>query len=224
MLPGAGLGVIDHRGEPKVAYHYLKRALSPVAVWMTDEGVNGVAVHVANDRPEPLRARVRVALYRDLEASVAEAVEDLELPGWSAEERTVEGMLGRFVDAAWAYRFGPPSHDAIVATVGRSDRVISRAFMFPAGLPAARRPLAQLGLEADAERDQDGSVAVRVRSRALAYGVRISAAGFAPEHDCFSLEPGGEQLVRLIAASPETRFAGATLTALNLRGVVSVGR
>ncbi|HEY6397471.1 MAG TPA: hypothetical protein VIX82_08470, partial [Solirubrobacteraceae bacterium] len=91
MLPGAGLGVIDHRGDPKVAYHYLKRALSPVAVWMTDEGVNGVAVHVANDRPEPLRGRLRIALYRDLEATVAEASEELELAARSTALRSVEG-------------------------------------------------------------------------------------------------------------------------------------
>ena len=62
MLPGAGLGVLDHRGLPKVAYHYLRRALAPVAVWTRDEGVGGVAVHVANDRPEPLQARLRRGL------------------------------------------------------------------------------------------------------------------------------------------------------------------
>ena len=57
MIAGAGLGVLDHRGAPKVAYHYLRRALAPVAVWMTDEEVNGVDVHVANDRPGDLAAR-----------------------------------------------------------------------------------------------------------------------------------------------------------------------
>ena len=55
LVPGAGWGVLDHRGEPKVAYHHLRRALAPVAVWITDEGLDGVAVHVANDLPVPLR-------------------------------------------------------------------------------------------------------------------------------------------------------------------------
>ncbi len=225
MLPGAGLGVVDHKGMPKVAYYYLKRALSPVAVWMTDEGVNGVMVHVANDRPEPLRARLRVVLYHDLEARVATASEELELGGRSGTQRTVEGLLGRFVDAAWAYRFGPPSQDAIVTTLergGSSSVVISRSVRFPAGLPPAREPLARLGLEAGAELGEDGAAAVRVRSRALAYGVRIRAAGYLPEDDCFTLEPGGEQLVAMRPAAPQARFTGATLTALNLDGAVNI--
>jgi beta-mannosidase len=223
MRPGAGLGVIDHRGYPKVPYHYLRRALSPVAVWMTDEGVNGVAVHVANDRAEPLRGRLRIALYRDLEATVAEASEDLELPARSVAERSVEGLLGRFADAAWAYRFGPPTHDAIVATLegAEASAPISRAFMFPAGLPIIRKPLGLLGLEAAAE-PEEGGVAVSVRSRTLAYGVRIGAAGFVPDDDCFSLEPGREKVVRLIPAKREARFAGGTLTAINLQGAVSI--
>jgi beta-mannosidase len=70
LLPGAGWGVIDHRGVPKLAYHHLKRALAPVAIWTVDEGLGGVVVHVANDRPQPLSASLRVALYRDGEVRV----------------------------------------------------------------------------------------------------------------------------------------------------------
>ncbi|MDQ6822657.1 MAG: glycoside hydrolase family 2 protein [Actinomycetota bacterium] len=225
MLPGAGLGVIDHKSMPKVAYYYLKRALSPVAVWMTDEGVNGIMVHVANDRPEPLRARLHIALYRDLESRVAAASEDLELGARSGTQRTIEGLLGRFVDAAWAYRFGPPSQAAIVTTLqrgGSSSMVISRSVRFPAGLPTAREPLDRLGLEADTELGQDGATSVRVRSRALAYGVRVRAPGYVPEDDCFTLEPDGEHVVEMRPATPQARFSGATLTALNLDGAVNI--
>ena len=55
LVPGAGLGRARPSRRPKVAYHHLRRALAPVAVWSTDEGLDGVDVHVANDRPEPLR-------------------------------------------------------------------------------------------------------------------------------------------------------------------------
>ena len=71
LLPGAGWGLIDHRGVPKLAYHHLKRALAPVAVWTVDEGLGGVVAHVANDRPAPLSASLRVALYRDREHRVS---------------------------------------------------------------------------------------------------------------------------------------------------------
>ncbi len=79
MLPGAGLGVLDHRGLPKVAYHHLRRALAPIAVWTTDEGLTGVAIHVANDIGRPLRGTLRVALYRDREIPVAERTVELSM-------------------------------------------------------------------------------------------------------------------------------------------------
>ena len=61
-VPGAGWGAVDVHGRPKAAYWYLRRALAPVAVWMTDEGTNGVAVHVANDTRLAVEATSRVAL------------------------------------------------------------------------------------------------------------------------------------------------------------------
>ncbi len=58
LVPGAGWGLIDAGGMPKPAYHVLRRACLPRAVWSTDEGLDGIDVHVANDAPEPLVRRV----------------------------------------------------------------------------------------------------------------------------------------------------------------------
>ena len=169
-VDGAGLGVLDHRGAPKVAYHYLRRALAPVAVWMTDEEVNGVDVHVANDRPGELAAGLRLALYRDGAARVADAETEVRLAGHETQRFSVEQLVGTFVDAAWAYRFGPPAQDAIVATLhgaggrdGEGDgdgEVLSQAFFFPAGRPTERRSAAELGLRVSASED-----ALRLRDR-----------------------------------------------------------
>ncbi|HEY5317717.1 MAG TPA: hypothetical protein VIJ20_07035 [Solirubrobacteraceae bacterium] len=225
MAPGAGLGVLDHRGVPKVAYHHVRRALAPVAVWTTDEGVAGVAVHAANDRPEPLRARLRVALYRDLEACVAQAEEELEIAPHGSARRSVEGVLGRFVDAAWAYRFGRPGHDAIVVSLqapGEPGELLSQCFTFPAGRPAGREPAERLGIETASREGPGGSVALTVRSRRLAYGVRVSTPGFVADDDAFSVEPGGERVVRLRPRDAETSFGGGSLTALNLDGPVPI--
>ncbi|HSP20070.1 MAG TPA: hypothetical protein VLQ79_11180, partial [Myxococcaceae bacterium] len=176
MAPGAGLGVLDHAGQPKVAYHHLRRILAPVAVWTTDEGVNGVAIHVANDRGQPLSAALRLALYRDGEVQVAQAVEPIMLDAHRTLRRSVEGMIGRFVDAAWAYRFGPPSHDAIVISLERDladgsvaddpPEVLSQSVRFPAGPPGSRESAAQLGLSATFER-RAGHPRLALRSRRL---------------------------------------------------------
>ena len=223
MIAGAGLGVLDHRGAPKVAYHYLRRALAPVAVWMTDEEVNGVDVHVANDRPGELEARLRVALYRDGAARVAEAETELRLAGHETRRLSVEGLVGTFTDAAWAYRFGPPAQHAIIATLHRAgtddppgaDDVASQAFFFPAGRPTERRAAAELGLRASVSEDR-----LRLQADRLVYGVRISAPGFSPVDDAFSVEPGAGRTVALRREDPEARGESAVITALNLEDQV----
>ena len=222
MLPGAGLGVLDHRGAPKVAYHYLRRALAPVGVWMSDEEVNGVDVHVANDRPGSLDARLRVALYRDGSARVAQAETELALGPHEIRRLSVEGLLGGFFDAAWAYRFGPPAHHAIVATLhpDRDGEPLSQAFHYPAGRPTEPRPASELGVRITAaDTDGEGGV-VRLASDRLLYGVRIHAPGFAADDDAFSLEPGVERRLRLRREDPAAGVHSVTVTALNLQDAV----
>jgi beta-mannosidase len=220
MLAGAGLGVLDHRGLPKVAFAYLRRAMAPVAVWSTDEGVNGVAIHVANDRGAALRTQLRVTLYRDLETPVAESIEELELAAHGHALLSVEALLGRFTDAAWAYRFGPPAADAIFMTLESGDPAapLSQTVRYPASLPSSREPVARIGLEATCEGGSDGAVTITVRTELLAYGVRVQAPGFVADDDCFSLEPGGRRRLRLVPLAPENEFKGATLSALNAHG------
>jgi beta-mannosidase len=218
LAPGAGWGVLDHRGEPKVAFHHLRRALAPVAVWTTDEGLGGVAIHVANDHPDPLSARLRVSLYRDLEQQVGEALEPLELEGHGAHESNVETLLGQFVDAAWAYRFGPPAQDLVVASVERDGDLLAQSVRFPAGRPAAAEAPGRIGLEASAQSLPGGTVRLTVSSRRLAYGVRVHVPGFVPADDAFAIEPGAIRSVMLRPRTPDAAFAGGALTALNVRG------
>src|SRR5262249_3852218 len=70
---GAGWGVVAADGTPKAAYFYLKRALAPVAAHISDEGNNGLSLHVVNDRPEPLAAELEISLFRAGEISVGGA-------------------------------------------------------------------------------------------------------------------------------------------------------
>jgi beta-mannosidase len=226
LAAGAGWGIVDHRGEPKVAYHHLRRALAQVAVWTTDEGLNGVSVHVANDRPEPLQARLRVSLYRDLELQTHEAAETIELPGRSNAAYDVEQLLGHFVDASWAYRFGPPPHDLLVASLERQgeqgNELVSQSIRFPAGRPVSPESAERLGLAAEAETLADGTVRVRLQSRRFAYGVRLHVAGFTSDDDAFSIEPQGERVVLLRPRELTGDFSGGALTALNLEGRVRI--
>ena len=54
----------DSRGCPKAPYYYLKRVLSPLALLVTDEGLNGVSLHAVNDRGNAIAATLSVILHR----------------------------------------------------------------------------------------------------------------------------------------------------------------
>ncbi len=194
LAPGAGWGLLDHRGDPKAALAALAPVLAPVAVWTTDEGLAGIAVHVANDRPERLSTTLRVTLYRDGEQIVGEATAPVEVPGHGSWSGDVETLLGRWVDAAYAYRFGPPQHDLVVAALDDLGLASARE---PAGRSAARLPADVLGIEI-----ADGVLTSR---RAL-LGARLAGG---PQ---FVVEPGRPYRVR----------GEGPLTARNLAGCVPI--
>jgi len=226
LMPGAGWGLVDHSGEPKEALRALHGVLAPTAVWLTDEGLAGVGVHVANDGPEPLAATLRVALYADCERQVGEAREELRLDPHSSVSQDLETMLGGFVDASWAYRFGPPAQDLIVASLehgageGGASTPISQAAFFPAGRQAAAEPAERLGLELEAAPAGDG-VEVRLRSRRLLYAARIEARGYAAADPWFCVEPGVERTLVLEREAGEEPASTVAVSALNLRGRLS---
>jgi beta-mannosidase len=124
VVPGAGWGLLDHEGRPKPAALALAPVLQPVAVWIVDEGLNGLDVHVANDGPDDLDARLVVGLLRE-DGSLGETASvDLRLPAHGHHSAGVEALLGRFADASYAYRFGLPPHAGVraVLTVDGTER------------------------------------------------------------------------------------------------------
>ena len=230
LLPGAGWGLIDNRGIPKTAYHHLKRVLAPVAVWTVDEGLDGVVVHVSNDRSVPLVASLRVTLYRDRELRVEDVITPVELEPHSQREWNIETIVGRFVDAAWAYRFGPPEQDAIVVGLERDAglavgaETISHAVRFPAGRPLERESPEQLGLAIDVASLTDGGVRLRCSSTRLVYGVHLDTPGFLPSDDGFFIEPGVAHSVTLRPNGQVGTLEQCTLGAVNMDGQLELQR
>jgi beta-mannosidase len=227
LMPGAGWGLVDHAGTPKAAWHHLRRALAPRAVWMTDEGLGGVGVHVANDASEPLAATLRIGLYRDGEQRVGESERSLELGPHEDASFDLEALLGRFADVSWAYRFGPPAQDLIVASLKRGGaevgghgeaETIGQAFYLPAGHTAEALAPKDLGIDARVEAGRGKDLSVQLTARLLVTGLRLEVDGYLPADDWISLEPGVERRVEL--RRQRAGVAGSTLTlrALNLRG------
>ncbi|WP_205474942.1 hypothetical protein [Nocardioides sp. SYSU D00038] len=127
LEPGAGWGLLDHTGRPKPAALALAPVLQPTAVWLVDEGLNGVDVHVANDRPEAVVATLAVELLRADGSAADSASEAVVVPPHGHLRRTVDTMLGRWADSAYAYRFGSPQHAAVRATLTGADGTVREA-------------------------------------------------------------------------------------------------
>lgn len=227
LRPGAGWGIVDHSGRPKVAYHHLRRVLAPVSVWLTDEGLRGMDIHVANDGPDPLEATLRITLYQDLHEPVEQASVLVALPPHGSVTYGVESLLGRFVDVGFAYRFGPPAFDVVVASLEHGPRpgesLIANAFRFPVRRVLSSEPAARLGLTATVTTDGEENVWLELASTRLVQGIRVHAPGFVPADDAFTLEPGVERTVALHHSGEGTPGADLTLSALNLVGSLRLG-
>jgi beta-mannosidase len=127
VVPGAGWGLLDADGRPKPAALALAPTLQPTAVWLVDEGLNGLDVHVAHDGCEPDEATLLVELLRDDGSAGESAEEAWELAPHSHRVRSVEALLGRFADVTYAYRFGPPQHAGVRARLTTASGITREA-------------------------------------------------------------------------------------------------
>lgn len=195
LAPGSGWGVIDHAGEPKAAFYALKRAFRPVQLTLTDEGVNGLAIHLINDTAAPRAAHVELTCLRDGQVPILTATREVTLPPRSAEALSAFDLLGAFFDLTYAYRFGAPEHDAVVARlIGADGRLLAETVHFPEGR-GRLRPAPNV--EVRTERDDDGWSLV-VSTDRLAQSIHIADGAFRAEDDGFHLTPGRERRIRMI--------------------------
>jgi beta-mannosidase len=218
LWPGAGWGILDAAGEPKSAYWYLKRALAPVALLSADEGLNGLWLHVVNDTIEPIEASLRIALYRNGIVHGRPARTMLSIPARGYRSIHADAVFDGFLDLTYAYRFGPPAHDVVAATLRdrTTDALRAVACHFPNTLPAA--PVTDLGLTARVEPIESGYALVLDTER-FAHAVAIDIDGWIPDDNYLHIEPGE---TRRVGLRPTTSGAAphGTVLALNGRSAV----
>lgn len=223
LEPGSGWGLLDSDGRPKAAWHHLRRAVAPIAVWLVDEGLNGLAVHVANDAADTLAASLRISLYREEQLLVGEVETEIVVGPHSLLERDVEDLLGRFVDIGYAYRFGELQQDTVVATLHRGGNELSKTFHSTIrGVRRKRVGAEELGLRAHASVAGDGALAIRIAAKRLVRGVRLEAPGFEAEDNSFDLEPARERTVVARPNSPNAVPSSVSVKALDLEGELEV--
>jgi len=215
LWPAAGWGIIDSSGIPKAAYYFLKRLWQNCQITLTDEGLNGLHLHVTNETAEPLIGSVEVQLLKEPSTLVVRGEVPLQLAGRSRQMLNVDEIVGGFYDVSYAYRFGPPHHDVVMATLYDADRqVLSEAFHFV----RRREPavVSTVAIEASAEMTSETNCRVTLCCDRFLHGVRLSAKGFLPDDNYFHLTPRRKKVVTFSAIGNLQREFRADVEALNV--------
>lgn len=196
LLPGAGWGVIDAAGRPKSAWHALRQVWQPLQVLLTDEGLNGLHVHAINESAQPRTVRLRLRCLRDGEAVAAQAEQTLTLQPRETRRLATAAMLDHFFDFTYAYRFGPPAHDVVIATLHEveGNALLSQAVYLPDRRAHALRPPELSGTVARV----DGEWWLTISTRRFARWVHVEDAAFRPVENWFHLGPGEARRIRLM--------------------------
>jgi beta-mannosidase len=216
LWPGAGWGILDSLGVPKAVYYALRRAWQPRQIALTDEGLEGLHVHIINETTEPFSGFVELVLMKDGHIIAARQEVGCRLEPRARQTLMADAVLQGFYDVAYAYRFGSPKHDVAIATLLDERRqTIGDAYYFPTRREPAFAP--EQSLTAEAERQPDGSWQLSLHGERFLHHVAIDAKGFRADDNYFHLPPLRPKILRLTPTSANTGKLNGEVGAINLK-------
>lgn len=205
LAPGAGWGLLDVDRDPKAPWYVLRRVCAPLALLLSDDGLDGVGLDLRNDGPEPVAGRLVVRAHRA--DGVAEELVDtaVVVPAHGGLATGVDELTGRFTDLTHAHGFGPRTWDAVTAELRDpdpdpderdADAAVLAAATWLAGGPARPRE-ADAGLTAELSGSAEDGWFVTVGTRASAQWVVIDSPGHDAADSWFHLAAGTRRRVAL---------------------------
>jgi beta-mannosidase len=218
LRPGAGWGLLDSAGRPKAAYWHLRRAWAPQALLLTDEGLEGLHLHLLNETDAALAGRLEVDLLQGGRTPVGHAEQEVSVPAHGARTLSAEALFDGFSDLTYAYRFGPPRQDVVVARLvaGDGGAVLAEEAHFPLGWNLPFQDPA--GLTTAVEPGPDGAFTLALQSPVFLQSVALASRSHGPDDNHFHLAPGRARRIRFTPRTDPTAPFRAELSALNLRG------
>ena len=215
LWPGAGWGVVDSSGLPKACYYYLKRAWKAQQVVLTDEGLDGVHIHIINESEHPLNTSMDLTLLRDDQIVVARVTKECNIDGRSTLTLIADELLNGFYDVSYAYRFGPQNHDVVVATINdNAGNTINDAYLFPGQRKLIKHR--NINLITSVSMEEGGNYVLSVQSDTFLQAVHFDVSGFLPNDNYFHLMPGMKKLILFERDSEVEKKFRAYIEALNL--------
>lgn len=195
LWAGAGWGLVDEQGVAKPCWYFLRRALQPTALSMTDEGGNGLFLHVLHEPASPLEAELEVSLFGPSEARVDRARRAVQLEPRGHLSLALASLFDGFHDLSYSYRFGPPAVTLVHAGLRAANgALLTEAFHLPAGRPAHaghRMPLSSAGLR----RTASGDLVVQLDAEGWTQSVQIELDGHVLSDNYFHMAPGSTREV-----------------------------
>ncbi len=217
FVPGAGWGVIDSSGAPKLAWHGLRRAFRPVQLALTDEGLNGLGIHLINETSAPVLAKLSLCCLLNGETVVMRREREVELASRSSSTLSSAELIGSFFDITYAYRFGPPALEATVVTLDdvATGARLSEAIHFPLGRATLKSdPALSVELVQAA-----AGWSLRLRTTRLAPCIQVEDTHYRADDEGFHLSPGEERVVRLLPiGAPKKSPAGEVFSSFGAKG------
>ena len=214
---GGGPGMVDALGRPKSSWYVMRRLMAPAVVILSDDGINGLGLHVASDRRDTWSARVRLDAWLPGAVLGDTAVLEATVSDGSASLETASAF-GGFRDLSYAHRFGPPTYDAVTATLlGLDEAELSQATFFPEQGTRLRPVEQDLGLRAEVLESDEGAYRVSLSTERIAQWVSFDVPGWIALDSWFHLVPGSRREVELQRLGPGSLPPRGHVRALNLK-------
>ena len=148
------------------------------AVTIVDDGLQGANVVLINEKGAAWEDELTIELYLE-DRLVAKEAKKISVPARETLSMNVSEWFGRFYDVSYAYRFGPPSVDLVVAKMGAAVGTYSP-------FTTVRPCRADLSVRALAKRD--GSI--EVTSNGYLRALSVEAPGYFALRNHLDVPPG----------------------------------
>lgn len=220
LWPGAGWGIIDSNGLPKACYYYLKRCWQPINILLTNETLNGMDIHIANESSQDFIGKLEILILNKESTAIANETIDMNTPKRTTTFN-LDKLLKSFYDVTYNYRFGPAKH-TVVAVQLKTDNgeLLSDAFYFPNAEVPYSDPNSQL--TATAKLMDESSYELELSCNRFLYAVNIEVDGYSASNNFFHLLPNTTRQITMKKINPEIKRFKGYVGALNLTEEVKI--